>query len=118
MLVLQVPNPGADDSETYVVRLDRPEHRTWMEKLPESRRLLDLLTMEMHVVYSPADGGMTGVPDIDRPGPFKQTFDTARGQAEQGVAWERYFAQRGRRSYPQSRMRRQLLGQRQAGRRR
>lgn len=115
MLVLQVPSPGADDSETYVVRLDRPEHRTWMEKLVESRRLMDLLTMEMHVVYEPATGSMEGVPDMDRPGPFKQTFDHARGQAERGVAWESYFTQRGRRNYPVSRLRMQLLGRMRAG---
>ena len=110
VLVLQVPGPGADDAETYVVRLDREEHRAWVNGLKESQRLQDLLRMEMHVLYEPATGYMKALPDLDKPTPFKQTFDTARAEAHRGEQMRTFLERRDRRVYPQSRFRTQLSG--------
>lgn len=108
VLILQVPNPGATDSETYVVRLDREEHRAWINALPGSRWLLDMLQMEMHVLYETASGAIQAVPDLDMPGPFQETFHRARAHADRDARMERFYARRDRRQYPQSRLRLQL----------
>jgi hypothetical protein len=55
-LLLQVPT-GAEEAETYVVRLDRIEHKQWFDRLLNSRALTDRLAYEMHVAYYPTRNG-------------------------------------------------------------
>jgi len=112
IVVLQVPVPGATDAETYMVRLDRAEHRTWLEGLKESRRLKDLLQMEQHILYEPGTGYSVGVPDLDRPGPFQESFNTARRQAARGVGVSRHFERRRQGQVPMSQFRMGMLGRR------
>jgi len=93
LLVLQVPDPGAEDSETYMIRLDRSAHRTWMERLPAGKRLLYILQMEMHVAYEPATGAVHPLQDLDEVPRFAREFAEARytasHQAEKGAMWRR-----------------------------
>lgn len=110
MLLLQVPNPGATDSETYVIRLDNPKHNTWVERLKGSRWLRDLLQMEMHVVYEPATGRMQALRDLDEPPPFAQDVTEARRMAGKTRGYDHYFTVRRRQVPAMSRLRMGLLG--------
>lgn len=82
VIVLQVPDPAATESETYLIRLDRPAHQSWMEHLPEGKRLLDLLKMEMHVVFEPATGAMAAMQDLDESSPLACAIQDARRGAD------------------------------------
>ena len=115
ILTLQVPNPGATDSETYLVRLDREAHRRWMERLKEHRRLMDLLTMEMHVAYEPGDGSVRPLADLDEPGPFVEQFREARRQASRAMGLQRHIHMRRRRVPAISRFRLGLMGRLPSG---
>jgi len=55
-LMLQVPT-GTEESETYLVRLDKSEHRQWVGRLTNSQALMDRLSFEMHVAYYPHRNG-------------------------------------------------------------
>jgi len=81
ILILQVPEPGIDSSETYYVRLDKPEHRTWLAQLKRHDRLEYLLSMEQHVAFEVDTGYATPLQDLDTPGPFVADFQDARDQA-------------------------------------
>jgi len=109
-LVLQVPDPGAENSETYVVRLDLPAHKAWMDGLERSRELLDLLKMEMHVAYEPATGWAQPLQDLDAPPPFMQDIQDARRKAGASQRFEHYFSMRRTRVPAMSRFRMSLLG--------
>jgi len=110
VLLLQVPNPGATDAETYVVRLDKPEHRTWMDGLKRARWLKDLLQMEMHVLYEPGTGYMEALRDLETPPPFADDLGDARRQAAQNDQFARHFMHRRHRRPAISRFRAALMG--------
>lgn len=94
IIVLQVPEPGIDSSETYYVRLDKPEHKTWMRQLKRHDRLEYLLSMEPHVAYEPGTGAATPLKDLDTPGPFQPDFADARDMATSLAERERQYAMR------------------------
>ncbi len=115
ILILQVPDPGAEESETYLIRLDRPAHRTWMLGLGNGGRLLDMLQMEMHVAYSPGDGGMRPLRDLDEPPPLAQTFDEARKMATHSAMRERFMRRPSTLPPAMSRFRMRLMGRHPGG---
>lgn len=92
IVILQVPEPGVDSSETYYVRLDKPEHLTWLRKLKRHDRLEYLLSMEPHVAYEVGSGDATPLKDLDLPGPFVEDFADARSQATSLAERERQHA--------------------------
>ena len=110
MLVLQVPNPGATDSETYRIRLDREADQAWVDGLKGSRYLQDMLSMEMHVAYEPATGAITPLPDLDAPHPMAETLAQARTMAAAQVAHRDSMARRTRTLPAMSRHRMRLRG--------
>lgn len=67
VLLLQIPNADRTDAETHIINLERAEDGDWLERLPRSRELRDLLTMEQHVSYCPGTGYMKGIADLDTP---------------------------------------------------
>lgn len=110
MLILQVPSPGATDSETYRIRLDRAEDRAWMERLKGSRFLQDMLMMEMHVAYEPGTGAITPLPDEDAPSFVEEVLGHARQMAGMEVARREQMQRRVRSLPAMSRHRMRLLG--------
>ena len=104
-LLLQVPT-GAEEAETYIVRLDQTEHRLWLERLPNYKKLRDRLAYEMHVAFYPQHGG--AVMTLEDPNELSWTqvaFASAHGNHTHPLA--RRFAQRGmrRRMLPRPRLR-------------
>lgn len=74
-MLLQVPT-GPETAETYVLDLSqrtpsaaeydpRTDHKGWVERLPNSRALMDKLSYERHVAYYPKRGGI--VMELDDP---------------------------------------------------
>ena len=110
MLILQVPNPAVDDSETYRIYLDRPKHSTWMRRLKNSRHLFHMLKMEMHIAYEPATGTITPLPDADALAPRAETFHLARAEAAQRVGREAAHQRRTKQTPAMSRHRMRLMG--------
>ena len=110
MLVLQVPNLDATDSETYRIRLDRDADRAWMNRLQGSKRLLDLLQMEMHVAYEAATGACIGLPDADRRNPMTEMVQDARRMAGSQAAHQASRERRVRKVPAMSRHRMNLRG--------
>lgn len=80
LVILQVPNPGATDAETYRIKLDVPADRCWMERLPNGKNLLYMLTMESHLIYEPGSGSVRAVADLDAPAPFVEDIRRAERQ--------------------------------------
>jgi hypothetical protein len=67
-VILQVPtNEDRTDSQTYIIRMDNEADVGWVEGLPNSRDLRDLLTMTMHVAYCPRTGHTAEIDDLDMP---------------------------------------------------
>jgi hypothetical protein len=65
-IILQVPNNDRTDSETYILDPEGDaDHRLWMERLPESKRLTDLLTWAQHVAYDTMTGHAAEMTDLD-----------------------------------------------------
>ena len=87
-LMIQLPT-GQDEAETYVIRLDQPkpepgaydprtDHKGWMQRLPNSQALMDLLSYEMHVAYYPNHGGaVMMLEDPDEVSWVRQAFEMA-----------------------------------------
>jgi len=110
-LLLHVPI-GGDVAETYPVRLDRTEHKQWMDRLPNSQALRDRLTYEMHVAYYPhKNGTVMNLVDPDELPWIRKVFATARMSTGESRS-DRYFRSRGQRHsrLPQSRFRTSLGG--------
>jgi hypothetical protein len=66
-VIMAVPNEDRTDAQTYVVRMDNESDIGWLEGLPASRDLRDLLTMEMHIAYCPRTGHTQPIEDLDQP---------------------------------------------------
>lgn len=112
-VILQVPEPGIDSSETYYVRLDKPEHRTWLQSLKRHDRLEYLLSMEPHVAYEVSTGAATPLKDLDTPAPFAADFADARAQATSLAEREQHQANRRAPLALMSPLRAALMGARQ-----
>lgn len=110
LLVLQVPNPGATDSETYRIRLDKERDRAWMRGLKNSRHLQHMLKMEMHIAYEPTTGTITALPDADAVSPLVETFHLARAEAAYRNGREESFRRRTQQPPAMSRHRMRLMG--------
>lgn len=111
IIVLQIPNEDASDSETYILRTDRADDMEWMDKLVRAGDLRDKLTMEMHVAHDVKSGFLTAIDDIDAPSFMARNLQTARAQASTSFA-QKIQQRVQRRNVPTSMLRRQLGGKR------
>jgi len=109
-VVLQVPNAERSDFETYIIDMEDPAHRAWLDGLKNSRMLKDMLAWAKHVAYMPHTGHYQEMPDLDKPNQMMMLFNQARQQASRERSIERMFIMRKRRVPPVSRLRRALSG--------
>lgn len=81
VITLQIPNGDRTDSETYILRTDRPDDMEWLDKLVGAQALRDKLTMEQHVAFDTQSGFMRALADLDTPGPMAAMVRDAQAQA-------------------------------------
>jgi|CXWL01.1.fsa_nt_gi hypothetical protein len=99
-VILQLPNEDRTDSETYRLDLEREGDRGWIEGLPGGRDVLYKLTMEMHIAYEPATGGMRAIADLDEPTMRQQEIALARLEASRTANGAQRSTLRSRRHVP------------------
>lgn len=112
MVILQVPNEGRTDSETYVIDLEDSTHRMWVEDLPNSRELRDKMSVAQHIAFSPRTGHVQEVEDLDQIGEMAMMFADARSRAAavRTPVFERLAIRRRTRDLPGVSLLRQMLG--------
>lgn len=109
-LILQIPDAGREDFQTYPIDLDDSVHLNWIKGLKNSRSLRNTLSWARHVAYAPETGHFQEMPDLDTPSESMKMFTQARREASQQAVVARQFALRQRAVPRTSSLRKSLMG--------
>jgi hypothetical protein len=97
VFLMQVPtNEDRTEFETYLIKLESPDHVAWFDRLSRARDLRDKLSYEMHVAYCPQTGHLQEMADFDMPSATQMAVATARFFGARGTTMDEAVERRRR----------------------